>query len=430
MNTTVYANLQAEQEVLGAILIKNDNLIEVIDILDTQDFFSEKHRLLYEAMKALYAQEKPIDITTLMDYFRNDLSSIGGFSYLTNLINSAVTFNKQHVNIIKEKSHARTLQHLLIKSLKDLETKPFKEVLIELQDKSLNIDTIEQNYFVNDVELMTKTMDMIQANYERGGGIIGISTGIKAIDTAINGLQKKKLYVIAGRPGMGKSALAINICQNVSKTHKVDYYSLEMSEEELGLRRLAMTALIDSAKIERGQLTEKEWLRVTQKMSEISKNGCITNCKPKIHINSIRAQAKKRKLQGGLDLIIVDHLGLMDYTGMGDTLREQTSKVCEELKNIAKEFDIPVIILSQLNRGVEQRADKRPMLSDLKETSGIEENADVVMLLYRDEYYNKQTADKNIIECNIAKQRGGRTGVVRLAWMGDYQKIADIYKEG
>lgn len=421
-------NIQAEQEVLAAVLLDNEKILEVMDLLQPNDFYSHHNRLLYEAMINLYTQDKPIDIISLKEYFKDDLKPVGGFSYISQLASSSLGYKKAHADIVKENANMRKLQIILDGAVKDTEKKDFKKLLRELQDRTLSLETSDEKVFINDEELMKLTIKLAEVNHQNGGGILGIQTGITPLDKGINGLQKKKLYVLAGRPGMGKSALALNICQNISRKYNVDYYSLEMAEEELGLRRLAMTSFIDTNIIERGAMSDDEWVKMMKHASLISKNKCVTNCKPGIHLNEIRAQAKKRKLQEGLDLIIVDHIGYMDYTGMGDTIREQTSNVCLGFKKIAKELDIPIIILCQLSRGVEHRGDKRPMLSDLKESSGIEENADVVMLLYRDEYYNKDTYDKNVIECNIAKQRGGRTGTVKLGWHGAYQKIADVQK--
>ena len=295
-----------------------------------------------------------------------------------------------------------------------------------IQNQSMVINESAKSSAITDKELMQKTLDMIQINHENGGGILGFETGVRVLDRAINGLQKKKLYVIAGRPGMAKSAVALNLAQKLSENKNVLYYSLEMAEEELGLRRLAMKSFVDSVKIERGNMSEDEWLKIGEFSARISEGKCITDCTPETHLNTMRAQCKKMQLQGGLDALIIDYLALMSKKNMGDNIREQLNNICVGLKNMAKDFNIPVILLSQLSRAPDARVDHRPMLSDLKETGGVEENADVVMLLYRDDYYDKETEEKNIIEVNIAKQRNGRTGVIKLAWLPQYLKIADL----
>lgn len=426
-----FYNIKAETDILGGILTNNDNLIEVIDLIKAEDFYKGTHKALYRAMVALYSQEKPIDITNLLNLFKNDLSEVGGFSEITGLLNNASPhFSKSHAKIIKENSDLRKLQETLYKTLKDLKGKSFKDAMQDAQNKIIALNSTNEALMVNDEALMVITLKTIEENFSRGGGILGLKGNIDTLDKAINGFQKKKLYVAAGRPGMGKSAFALNLVENISRNHNVLYYSLEMPEEELGLRRLAMNALIDTAKIERGNMTDLEWERIIRKSNDISRHKCLTCCKPKIHLTEIRGQLKKMQLTAGIDLLVIDHTGYMDLSGMGDTLREQTSNLYAELKNLSKDFDIPVLALSQLSRAVEQRADKRPMLSDLKESSGIEENADVVMLLYRDEYYNPNTQDARVIEVNIAKQRGGRTGVIKLGWQGDMQLITDIYRGG
>ncbi len=429
-NLEPIANLQAEQDILASILVDNNIIAEVISILEPSDFFAEKNRLLYQAMSSLYTQDKPIDITTLTERFGGNLDKIGGFTHIANLLSSGLpNFNIEHVKIIKEKSNKRKLQKSLAETLENMDKQDFKTLINSVQESAFLIDNPENAHYINDEELMTRTVQMIENNYKKGGGILGIQTKIGSLDKAINGLQKKKLYVIAARPGMGKSALALNINQRVSKEYNSLYYSLEMAEEELGLRRLAMTTLIDSERLERGNMKDSEWTSLIQKAGWIGNYKSVTNCRPGIHVNEITAQAKKLKLQNKLDCIIIDHLGLMDTKGMGDGIREQTTNICIRLKNIAKDLDIPVIVLSQLSRNCEMRANKRPMLADLKESGGVEENADVVMLLYRDEYYNKDTDQKNTIECNIAKQRGGRTGTIKLAWKPEYQLIADFSRE-
>ncbi|MFL0198863.1 DnaB-like helicase C-terminal domain-containing protein, partial [Clostridium sp. WILCCON 0269] len=252
-------------------------------------------------------------------------------------------------------------------------------------------------------------------------------------DEALNGIQQKKLYVIAGRPGMAKSAFSLNIAQNISKHKHVLYYSLEMSAEELGIRRLAMKSYIDidTLKLEKGKMSDSQWSEISNMASTISKGHCYTDCTPGTHANTMRLQCKKLKMQNKLDVLVIDYIGIMSLKDMGDSRQEKISTVCIELKNMAKEFDIPVIALAQINRGTEIRNDKRPMLSDLKESGGIEENADVVMLLYRDGYYHKDSKEKNVIEVNIAKQRGGRTGTIKLVWQPKYQLITDktLYDE-
>lgn len=432
MNVNNFRNIEAEQDILGSILINNDTILQVVDILEPKDFYETKHMVIYDAMLKLYKDNKGIDITTVYSTLGAQIQDIGGITYLAKLGSSGiVTHISEHVQIIKEKSKLREINILLQKTLKEVQDGNTNSSKIISTLQNINIEDTKGK-IITDSELMLMTCNIIEENAKNGIKILGIETGLKTLDKAINGLQKKKLYVIAGRPGMAKSAFALNITQKLSINHRIMYYSLEMGEEELGLRRLAMTSFIDSAKIERGNMTDEEWTNFSDTSNFISKGKCLTDCSTNISLLNIKAQCKKMQLQGGLDSLIIDYLGLISTKNMGDSLREQISNICIGLKGIAKDFNIPVIVLSQLSRACEARPNHRPLLSDLKETGGIEENADTVLLLYRDEYYNKETEDKNILEVNIAKQRGGRTGTIKLAWVPQYQLVGDLdyTKEG
>lgn len=410
-------NLEAETTLLGAILNKNDLMCEVIDTLDNKDFYDIKNQLIYNFMKTLYKNQSVIDVTTLIEATGNNLQDVGGITYLANL-HSPMSNIKDYINIVKEKSKIRKLNSLLRRALDAVENSKSKaeSIINQLEREGLEINEDDKSEIINDEQLMMLAMDLIQTNFQNGGCILGLECGLKSLDSAINGFQRSKLYVMAGRPGMCKSAFALNVAQNIGLRNTVLYYSLEMPEEELAFRRLAMRSYINSSLIERGKLDDKDWSNLGECASQISGGKVHTNCKPNIHLNTIRSQAKKISIQHGLDMIIIDYIGLMSKKDMGNTMAEQIGNIMIGLKNLAKEFKVPVIVLSQLNRGCEQRSDgqggHRPMLSDLKESGGIEENADVVMLLYRDEYYNKDSKEKWTIECDIAKQRGGRTGVI------------------
>lgn len=428
INISSTYNIPAEMEVLGAVFLDNDCMCDIN--LHSDDFFSQKHQLLYKAMQKLYSEGRVIDTTTIADVFKNDIQAIGGFSYLTQIIGATVRFDKSKVDIIKEKSNLRKMYSLLGNAIEEIKSsnKDFNNIFTELQNGIFSIGGEDPEELLSDEGMMKETLEVIEKNYNLGGRLMGYESGIKPLDEALNGFQRGKLYVIAGRPSMGKSALALNITHGIAKNKWVLFYSLEMGRQEIGVRRLSMSSLIDSVNVERGALKDYEWVKIMKNASVISQSKMITCDKPGANLNDILRQTKKLKLQGKLDMIVIDHIGIMDKQGMGDTLREQTTNICIRLKNMAKEFDIPVILLSQLSRAPEMRADKRPQLSDLKESAGIEENADIVLLIYRDEYYNPDTKDINIIEVNIAKQRGGRAGGIKLCWIPQYQKIAELYK--
>ena len=432
MDTKRIMNSEAEKIVLSAILEKNDLILNVVDRLEINDFYDSKHQIIYSIMKILYSKGSLIDVTTIVELLGNDLLEVGGVSYLASLHTPTLQI-KDHVNIIIEKSKMRKLNLILQRSLKEVEdgSKNAEDIVNELEKKNLEITDRKVNELVNDSKLMELTLKIVEDNFKSNGKILGIESGISILDRAINGFQKSKLYIMAGRPGMCKSAFALNVVQNASIKNNILYYNLEMPEEELGFRRIAMTSFINGIKIERGNLSDEEWTSIGQASNLIATGKVNTNCKANIHLNTIRAQAKKMKLQNGLDMIVIDYIGLISKKDMGNTAAEQISNMASGLKILAKELQLPIIALSQLNRGCEQRVDgkggHRPMLSDLKESGGIEENADCVMLLYRDEYYNKDTEDKNCLEVDIAKQRSGRTGVIKLGWKAEYQKVLDIF---
>ncbi|KPU43015.1 replicative DNA helicase [Oxobacter pfennigii] len=420
MNADRIMNLDAERAVLGAIVYNNDLLCDAN--LKPDDFYNKEHGTIFSLMQKLYKENKTIDVVVLLEYLKGTSAT----TYISDLMHSSGYLSniKSHVEIVKEKSRMRKLWNVLLKSMKaaeqsDESTKDILKILDELQ--------IDENdtEILSDKDIFNLTVSSVESNQKRGGGILGIPTGFADLDDAINGLQDKKLYIAAGRPGMGKSAFAVNVQQNISNKRGA-YFSLEMSEEELGIRRIALISNTNATQLERGNLDNDMWQHV-MKTGPIFYDGKGLTCtKQGMSVNEIKQLCKKIILQGGLDYLIIDHIGILDMRGMGNTIREQVTNVCIELKRMAKEFNIPVVALSQLSRECETRPNKRPLLKDLKESGGIEENADVVLLFYRDEYYNKDTDDKNAIEVNVAKQRGGRTGTIKLHWQPEYQKIGNL----
>ncbi|KRQ85856.1 Replicative DNA helicase [Caloramator mitchellensis] len=417
-------NIQAEVEVLAAILYDNNSMTEIN--LRAEEFFDTKNKLIYKAMQELFNKDIKIDETNLIEYFKGNLQDIGGMSYLSNLIIAKAKLDKTKVSIIKEKARLRKLYETVLRAVDEIKNnKGFDEIYFAIQREIYNIDSQDEEKLMSDKDLFSKTFDEIENNQNKKD-ILGLKSGIVDLDKAINGFQNGRFYIIAGRSGMGKSAAALNIVQNISKNHHVLYYSLEMPEEELGLRRAAMFSKIDTQRLERGLLNEKEWDKLIKDFNILSNQKCYTYSKAGIHIDDIIKQAKKLKMQGKLKMLVVDHIGRLNLSGLGDTIREKITNVCIILKNLAMDLDIPVIALSQLNRSPDARADKRPSLADLKESSGIEENADVVMLLYRDEYYNSNTNSKGMIEINIAKNRSGNTGIIKLLWLPQFQLIGSL----
>lgn len=318
------ANLEAEANILGSILIDNNKILTAADTLESKDFYDMKNRSIYSAMIILYKGGRKIDITTLSETLGKKLKDVT-ISYLSQLLESYVTGSiKDYCTIVKEKSRMRSLTKIVRNTLNEIENgSKATDIILEGLEKQLTTATYEKSKLSTDAELMNNTIDVIQRNYENGGVILGIKTGIKTLDEALNGLQRKRLYVIAGRPGMAKSAFALNLAQNISRNKNVLYYSLEMGADELGIRRLAMRSYIDTLKLEKGKMSDSEWSKIVGASGLISEGHCYTDCAPRRGINTIKLQCKKLKMQNKLDILIIDYIGIMSLKNMGDNRQEQ-----------------------------------------------------------------------------------------------------------
>lgn len=424
-------NLEAEKEVLGSILKNNEALYDVTDLLRADDFYQSRNILLYKTMLSMSNSNTPIDAITLANTMgAEQLQAIGGVTYIAELISSTLSSRniRKYAEIVKEKSDRRKVIKTCQSALeKAYETSGNIKVIIgALEDELLSVGTDGENKILTDQELMEKTLNMIQENYERGGDITGISTGLKSLDQATNGIVKGDLVVIAGRPSMGKTCFALNIANNVAKDNKIALFELEMNAEKLGARRLASQTLINATKLPRGKIDDKEWERVTTKASEIAyRNNMFTDTTAAITMTDIKAKCKKLKLKYGLDAIIIDHLGLISSSRNRERRDLEVAEITSQAKIMAKDLNVAVILLCQLSRAVEQRADKIPMMSDLRESGTIEQDADLIMLLFREEYYKPETDKKDIIEVIIAKQRDGRTGTLEFSYKSEYQLITE-----
>jgi len=424
-------NYEVEATILGSILTDPKSLNDVLEIIDINDFYRESHKIIYSVFLDLFSHNIKIDFITVAEALSkiDSLENCGGITYLAQMAESILSTDdiRAYAEIIKEKSNKRKI----IKIANELLEKGYnvklnsKEIISNVEESLCNLVLNTEDRMCDIDLVMDATLKLLEDNYKNGGGITGISSGFEEIDRVTSGLQKQDLIIIAARPSMGKTTLAVNIANYVAKTKQVAIFSLEMSKEQLVQKELSATALVEYDKIRSGKLDNKEW----EKVADAS--GRIASLKLKIDdtaaqsVNVVKAKCKKLKAQGGLDLIVIDYLQLMQ--GNGEKNREQEiSTISRGLKAIAKELDITVIALSQLSRAPEQRSDHRPMLSDLRESGSIEQDADVVIFLYRDEYYNNETEDKNIAECIIGKQRNGRVGTIKLAWLGQYQMFANL----
>ena len=427
-------SVEAEQSVLGSILLDKEAMISVSETLVPEDFYKEAHKVIYESMLKLYNSQSEIDLITLTDELRDQgyLDDIGGIAYITSLSTVVPTTSniKYYVNIVKEKSISRQL----ISAANDIINLGYDgsaKVEYVLENAEKKIFDISQERATNDFQpinqVISEALSMLEKLYEEKNDVTGLTTGFRDLNKKINGLQRSDLLLIAARPAMGKTAFALNLVQNAALKGdaSVAVFSLEMSKEQLVQRMIASQSTVELKKIKTGTLADNDWPRITDGMAILSGAKIHIDDTPGIKISELRSKCRKLKIEKGLDLVLIDYLQLMEGEGQNESRQQEIAKISRSLKILAKELDCPVVALSQLSRAPEQRADHRPMLSDLRESGSIEQDADIVMFLYRDEYYNPDTEKKNIGEVIVAKNRHGETGAVELVWFGGIQKFAD-----
>lgn len=423
-------NIEAEMNVLGAILKDNEVLTD-IDFLKESDFYNTANKMLFKIILNMESMDIPIDTTTLINELGEEkIKSVGGITYILKLVDSVPSISnvKSYANIVKNISDKRKILSACYNTISKIEKKNPLELISEMENQFLSIGLKSKNNIFDDTELMNKAISNIQQNYNNGGQVPGVKTGYKKLDYAIGGLNKGDLIVLAGRPSMGKTMFALNLMEGISKTAKVALFEFEMSEEKLGIRRLAMSSCINAKRLSIGKIEDKEWAILTQKAGQMaSRDNVFTDTSTDLTINEIKSKSKKIKVKHGLDVIIIDHLQLIEAVNTKEPRIQQVTEMTRQAKKMAKELGCAVILLSQLSRAPEQRNDHRPQLSDLRESGAIEQDADVVMFMYRDEYYNKDSNEKGILECIIAKQRDGATGTIKFAVKPEYQLVADIF---
>jgi len=426
-------SLEAEQSVLGSILIDSRCVSDVIGILKGEDFYLDQNREIYETIFAMFNFSQTIDPVTVLDKMRErGVFHDNSKDYILQLMQITPTAANvvRYANIVKEKAMLRGLAQ----AAADISESVYSQVgtpaeMLESAEKKIYAlrkgergDSLEHIGTV-----LYKVFDRLEELSQSDSAIPGLSSGMRDLDIKINGLNKSDLLLLAARPAMGKTAFALNICMNVAKKYNktVAFFSLEMSREQLAMRLMSMESFIDSKQLATGKLTEEEWTKLCMASSALSQTDIRVDDNPSITVAEMNA--KCRRLDN-LGLVLVDYLQLMTGAGYGKNSDNRVTVVGEisrALKIMAKELNVPVICLSQLSRAVEGRQDKRPILSDLRESGAIEQDADVVMFLYRDEYYNENTEDKGIAECIVAKNRHGETGTVKLQWLPQYQTFAD-----
>jgi replicative DNA helicase len=425
---------EAEKSVLGSIILDKEALFEVLEILSAEDFYSEMHQEIYQAVIALYRKGESVDMLTVSEELkkRNTLEMVGGRSYIAQL--SAMvpsTANAaQYAKIISEKA---VLRRLINASSEIMETaygeKMEPEAVLDHAEQA--VFEIAQSRQKRDFEALK---DILYTNLNRidevaklEGGLTGLTTGFSSLDKQTSGLQKSDLIILAARPSMGKTAFALNVAQQAALkgSASVLIFSLEMSKEQLGQRLLSMEAKVEMQKLKTGNLERADWDQIYSAIDKLSAAKIYIDDTPGISVLEIKNKSRRLKAEKGLDLIVIDYLQLMSIEGKVESRQQEISALSRYLKQLAREMECPVIVLSQLSRAPEQRADHRPVLSDLRESGSIEQDADIVMFLYRDEYYNSETDKPNICEINIAKHRSGPTGTIEVTWLGKFTRFVD-----
>ena len=435
-------DIEAEQAVLGSMLTDKDAVIAAIEVLKEDAFYREDHKVIYLAMETLYAKSEPIDVITLKEELSSmgKLDKVGGLPYLVELPEKVpTTANVQkYIRIVEEKATLRNLIKTANEMI-ELGYTPTEDIeaIVDSAEKKI-FDLIQnrnQKGYVPLKDVLVDTFSQLEQLYNQKQHITGVPTGFTDLDYKTAGLHNSDLVLIAARPAMGKTAFALNIGTNaaVRANVPVAIFSLEMSKEQLVNRILCGEAMVDSNKVRTGKIEDEDWMKIAGTIGPLSEAQIFIDDTPGITINEIRAKCRKLKLEKNIGLVIIDYIQLIQGSGRRAGSREQEiSEISRSLKILAKEINVPVIALSQLSRAPEQRPDHRPMLSDLRESGAIEQDADIVMFLYRDDYYNEESEKKNIAEVILAKHRAGSTGTVELLWLGNYTKFASIdkYREG
>lgn len=429
-------NIEAEQAVLGAMLIKKEAIVEVQEILQPDDFYREAHRIVYEAMLELSGNDEAVDLVTLTEQLRKNeqLEKIGGLPFITQLANAVPTAANvgYHAKIVKEKAELRNLINAATKiaSAAYEDTDSVENIMDEAEKSILAVANRQSGgAFESMKSIVMRTFERINVLYESKGGLTGISSGFKDLDKLTSGLQKSDLILVAARPSMGKTAFTLNIAAYCGLHDcKVAFFSLEMSKEQLMQRMMCSEGGIDATRLRTGQLDEGEWNRLVETADRLSRAPIFIDDTAGITVMELRSKARRLKAEHGLDLIIIDYLQLMQGRASknSDNRQQEISEISRSLKALARELDVPVIALSQLSRSVESRQVKKPMLSDLRESGSLEQDADIVMFLYREDYYDKDTENKNITEIIIAKHRNGPVDSIQLFFQKEYTKFRDL----
>ena len=406
-----------------------------MEVLNSEDFYRDSHKVIFSAIVELFQKDIPIDLVTLIEHLRatEKLDAAGGITYITQISDSVPTTAhlQSYIKIVSEKS--------MLRKLIRASTSIIEECYDRQNEAEKVLDTAEKKIFEIAEKRSTSDFEPINSILERGfveierlfnnkGQVTGVPSGFRDLDAKTSGFQKGDMILVAARPSMGKTTFALNLCEHAAlkEGKSVVIFSLEMSKEQLAYKLLCSQAGVDMLKLRTGDLDDKDWENIARAVGPLSSAKMYIDDTAGLTVMEMRSKCRRIKMEHGIDLIMIDYLQLMSGGSGSESRQQEVSEISRSIKALAKEMQCPVIALSQLSRAPEQRADHRPMLSDLRESGSIEQDADLVMFLYRDEYYNKDSEDKGIGECIIAKQRNGPVGTIKLAWLGQYSRFADL----
>lgn len=427
-------SIEAEKSVLGAALLSKDALLDVVEIVKAGDFYDSNHREIFEAIQDLYRRSAPVDALTVSEELkkRNSLEMVGGRAYIASLSSGTPTTSNatEYAKIVVESAAVRRL----ISTADDIVTKGYEGSM----DAGQMLDYAERGIFeisqsrqkgqyAHIKDVLLENIEIIDRASQMDGGLTGITTGFKYLDSMTSGLQRSDLIILAARPAMGKTAFALSLALNaaVKGGASVMVFSLEMSKEQLGQRLLSMESKVSMQNLKTGRLERRDWDDINIALDVLSKANINIDDTAGINIMEMKSKCRRLKGEEGLDLVVIDYLQLMTPEGRADSRTQEISVISRNLKLLARELDCPVLVLSQLSRAPETRTDHRPMLSDLRESGSIEQDADIVIFLYRDEYYNEDTESPGECEVIVAKQRSGPTGTVKVTWLDKLTKFVD-----
>ncbi len=434
-------SLEAEQSVIGAMIIDKSAIAKALEKLNEEDFYRDGHKVIFKAIREMFSKDMAVDLVTLLEYLKSTdmLEKAGGVTYISEVSSSVITTAnlEAYISIVEDKSTLRKLIRSATSIIEESYNKQDRvEEVLDLAQKK--IFDLAEKQGSNDYEPLANVLERgfleIERLFNNKGSITGVGSGIRDLDAKTSGFQKGDMVLIAARPSMGKTTFSLNIAENAAlrEGKSVVIFSLEMSKEQLAYKLLCSEANVDMLKLRTGNLDDDDWERIARATGPLSKAKIYIDDTAGLSVMEMRSKCRKIKMEHGIDMILIDYLQLMSGSSGSESRQQEVSEISRSIKALAKEMECPVIALSQLSRAPEQRADHRPMLSDLRESGSIEQDADVVMFLYRDEYYNKETEEKNIGECIIAKQRNGPVGTVKMAWIGAHSKFANlelVYKE-